>query len=43
MGAWFIFSTLLGMDETDAYCAWRHFHPDGANDEHADVTEELAL
>ena len=28
------------MIETDAYCAWRHFHPDG---EHADFTEELAL
>ena len=37
-----LFSTLLGMIETDAYCAWRHFHPDGANDEHADFTEELA-
>ena len=35
-----LFSTLLGMIETDAYCAWRHFHPDG---EHADFTEELAL
>ena len=30
------------MIETDAYCAWRHFHPDGANDEHAHFTEELA-
>ena len=30
------------MIETDAYCAWRHIHPDGANDEHADFTEELA-
>ena len=37
-----LFSTLLGMIETDAYCAWRHFLPDGANDEHADFTEELA-
>ena len=27
----------------NAYCAWRHFHLDGANDEHADFTEELAL
>ena len=31
-----LYSTLLGMIETDAYCAWRHFHPDGASDEHAD-------
>ena len=38
-----LFSTLLGMTEADAYCAWRHFHPDGANDEHADFTEELTL
>ena len=33
-----LFSTLLGMIETDAYYAWRHFHLDGAND----FTEELA-
>eukprot|EP00731_Ephydatia_muelleri_P037529 Em0497g2a len=37
-----LFSTLLGMIETDAYCAWRHFHPDGANDEHADFTSAAA-
>ena len=30
------------MIETDAYCAWRHFHPDGANDEHADFCSAAA-
>ena len=35
-----LFSTLLGMINT---CAWRHFRPDSANDEHADFTEELTL
>ena len=31
------------MIETDAYCAWRHFHPDIAYDEHVDFTEKLTL
>ena len=34
-----LYSTLLGMIESEAS---RHFHPDGANDDHADFTEELA-
>lgn len=38
-----IFSTLLGMIETDAFCAWKHFHVGAEKDEHVDFTESVAL